>query len=432
MPAGQLTVLESGQRLVFGRGEPSATVRINSPRVWRQLQQGSRGLADAYIKGLWDTEDLSSLIRVAARNAFVFDRWRRRVAALRVPAQALRGLRGANSRERSRNAIAAHYDLGDELFELMLDRTLMYSCAYFPRPDATLEEAQRAKLELVCEKLDLTPDDHVLEIGTGWGGFAVHAASSRGCRVTTTTISEAQYAYAKRRVQAAGLEGLVTVLRQDYRDLRGVYDKLVSIEMIEGVGWRNLPTFFTRCSELLHPSGAMLLQAIVIDDRAYELEKASASFIRSYIFPGGSLPSLGVITGCLATGSDLRLAGLEELTPHYVRTLREWRQNIEAATAPLERLGYDERFRRLWRFYLAYCEGGFAEGRIRVVQMLMGKPGYRGSDTPVRDLIGVPSSAPSVRVRRERRRGRVPAARSGGRQRPGVSGADPPRPAPAR
>jgi cyclopropane-fatty-acyl-phospholipid synthase len=311
----------------------------------------------------------------------------------------------------------AHYDLGNELFELMLDARMMYSCAYFPDAGATLDEASLCKLELICRKLDLSPEDHVLEIGSGWGGFALYAAQTRGCRVTATTISPAQYEYACRRVREAGLEGLVTVLGQDYRDVRGLYDKLVSIEMIEAVGWRNLPTFFSRCSELLHPAGLMLLQGIVIDDRAYEVEKASDSFIRTHVFPGGSLPSLEVIARCLATHTDLRLADLEELTPHYVRTLREWRRNFERGA---ERLGYDERFRRLWRFYLAYCEGGFAERRIGVVQMLLSKPRRLPELTP-----GEPAS-PTCHELRHRRS----AARSDPRRAPGAP--DPRRPVPIR
>ena len=429
MPAGQLTILEPGRRTVLGAGEPQATVRINSARVWRSLLHGSRGLADAYANGLWETDDLSAVIRVAARNAPVFDRWRRRVAWLRVPAQAVRGIRSENSRRRSRRDIAAHYDLGNDLFELMLDDTMMYSCAYFPEEGVSLGAASRAKLELVCEKLELGPEDHVLEIGTGWGGFAVYAASSRGCRVTTTTISGAQYDHARRRVEEAGLGELVTVLCQDYRDLDGVYDKLVSIEMIEAVGWRNLLSFFSRCSELLHPAGTMFLQSIVIDDGAYEVEKASRSFIRSYIFPGGTLPSLEVMARCLADGTDLRVADLEELTPHYVRTLRHWRGNFEAATVELERLGYDERFRRLWRLYLAYCEGGFAERRIGLVQMLLAKPAHPAAGAP---RLLTSSGARSGPARGERHRSHVPAVRSAPRRHREAPSSGPHDPAPAR
>jgi cyclopropane-fatty-acyl-phospholipid synthase len=374
---GQLTIVERGQRRVFGRGAPQATVQINSSRTWPLLLRGSRGLAEAYMQGLWDSPDLTAVIRVAARNATALDAWRRRLAPARVPLQAIRGIRAGNTRDRSRRDIADHYDLGNELFELMLDDTMMYSCAYFPQREMTLTEGSVAKLELVCEKLDLQPGDRVLEIGTGWGGLATYAASTRGCRVTTTTISREQCEFARERVKAAGVADRVTVLCQDYRDLVGRFDKLVSIEMIEAVGWRDFGTFFDHCSNLLSADGSMLLQSITIDDRAYEVEKASPSFIRSYIFPGGCLPSLEVISRCLAARTDMRTVGLEDLTPHYAETLRRWRGNFEAASARLQQLGYDERFRRLWRLYLAYCEAGFSERRIGLVQMLLAKPQWR-------------------------------------------------------
>jgi cyclopropane-fatty-acyl-phospholipid synthase len=229
-------------------------------------------------------------------------------------------------------------------------------------------------LELVCRELDLQGDDHVLEIGTGWGGFAVHAARTRGCRVTSTTISREQYEHAREWVRAAGVADRVTVLCADYRDLHGRYEKLVSIEMIEAVGYRDFGTFFARCSNLLAAHGRMLLQAITVDDRAYAVEKASRSFIRTHIFPGGCLPSLAVIARCVAQRTDMRTVALRDLTPHYAETLRRWRVNFEAATARLEDLGYDERFRRLWRMYLAYCEAGFTERRIGVTQMTLAKP----------------------------------------------------------
>jgi cyclopropane-fatty-acyl-phospholipid synthase len=372
--SGRLTILEGEQQLVLGHGSPRATVQVNSPRLWPRLLQGSRGLAEAYMHGLWESADLTAVVRIAARNVRTLDRWRRRFAPARVPLQVVRGIRARNTRTRSRHAVAAHYDLGNEFFALMLDETMMYSSAYFRRRDMTLAQASRAKLELVCGKLGLGPGDHVLEIGTGWGGFAVHAARTTGCRVTTTTISREQYEQARDWVRSAGVADRVTVLCEDYRDLRGHYDKLVSIEMIEAVGYREFDTFFERCSNLLTDDGAMLLQAIVIDDLAYGVEKASRSFIRTHIFPGGCLPSLEAIGRCLARHTDMRTVGLEDLTPHYVETLRRWRERFEAAGARLEGLGYDERFRRLWRMYLAYCEAGFAERRIESVQMLLAKP----------------------------------------------------------
>jgi cyclopropane-fatty-acyl-phospholipid synthase len=373
--AGRLTVVEGPLRLVLGDGRTPALVQVHSPRAWPALLRGSRGMAEAYRDGQWESPDLTAVVRLAARNVSRLDRWRRLITPLRVPLQVLRGMRGRNTAARSRRAIAAHYDLGNELFTLMLDETMMYSSAYFPRADMTLAEASTAKLELICDELALQPADHVLEIGTGWGGFALHAAATRGCRVTTTTISKEQYEHACSRVREAGLESRVTVLCEDYREVRGHYDKLVSIEMIEAVGWRELGTFFARCSKLLSDRGTMLLQSIVVDDRAYHVEKASRSFIRTHIFPDGCLPSLKVIAHCLARRTDMRTVGITDLTPHYAETLRRWRANFERATE-LERLGYDERFRRMWRLYLAYCEAGFEERRIGVAQLMLAKPRF--------------------------------------------------------
>jgi cyclopropane-fatty-acyl-phospholipid synthase len=389
--SGQLTIVEDDRRLVLGRGSPRATVEVRSPRVWPMLAHGSRGLAEAYMDGLWESPDLTAVVRVAARNADGLDEWRRRLAFARVPLQTARGIRARNTRARSRRAIAAHYDLGNEFFALMLDETMMYSSAYFPRRGMTLAQASTAKLELICRELDLRAGDHVLEIGAGWGGFAIHAASTRGCRVTTTTISREQYTHARARARDAGVADQVTVLCKDYRDLRGRYDKLVSIEMIEAVGWRDFGRFFARCSDLLGDDGSMLLQAIVIDDRAYAVEKASRSFIRTHIFPNGCLPSLEVIASQLARRTDMRTVALRDLTPHYAETLRRWRANFEAAGARLAQLGYDHRFRRLWRIYLAWCEAGFAERRIGVVQMHLAKPGWRTGAAALPDLDSVAS-----------------------------------------
>ncbi|HEX4011321.1 MAG TPA: cyclopropane-fatty-acyl-phospholipid synthase family protein [Solirubrobacteraceae bacterium] len=372
---GCLTIVEDGRRRTFGSGAaPAATIDVHDPAFWPMLFRGSRGLAESYARGWWDSPDLVAVIRLAARNAVLIDRVRSVTAPLWAPRQRVRALLRRPSRRRSRRDVTAHYDLGNELFARMLDPTMMYSCALFERPGMTLEEASVAKLERVCERLDLGPDDHVVEIGTGWGGFAVHAAATRGCRVTTTTISREQHDFAIRRVRRAGLEDHVTVLLRDYRDLHGRFDKLVSIEMIEAVGWQQIGRFFARCAELLTPHGVMLLQAITIDDRAYEVEKASRSFIKEYIFPGGCLPSMEVIMRQVARRTDLQAVGLEDLTPSYVETLRRWRHNFASHARQLDALGYDERFRRIWTLYLAYCEGGFAERRICDVQLLLAKP----------------------------------------------------------
>ncbi len=378
--AGHLVVEERGRRLEFG--PPAAAleghVEVRSPRFWRALTRGSAALARSYVAGEWESRDLVSLFRIGAREMPRLDRLRRpflpvRDALTRIP---------LNTRSAARDHVAAHYDLGNDLFELFLDPSMTYSCAVFDPPDAALAEAQERKLDLVCRKLDLGPDDHVLEIGTGWGSFALHAAGRYGCRVTTTTISAAQHARALERVRDAGLADRVEVLSEDYRDLRGRYDKLVSIEMIEAVGWQYFDEYFGACSRLLRPDGAMLLQAIVIDDEAYEAEKASRSFIRELVFPSGCLPSVEVIDGCLDRVTDLRRLHLDDLTAHYPETLRRWRERFVAAAAAAERLGYDRGFQRLWELYLAYCEAGFRERRIRVVQMSLAKPAHAALPAP--------------------------------------------------
>jgi cyclopropane-fatty-acyl-phospholipid synthase len=393
---GELEIVEGAERHTFGEAPgPSplrVTLEVRSPGFYRALLRGSVGLCESYMDGLWECEDLVGLTRIAALNVHALDDLRRALAPVLIPVQRwVRWLR-SNTIGRSRRQIAAHYDLGNDLFGLFLDRTMMYSCAVFDSPRATLEEASLAKLERVCAKLALAPTDHVLEIGTGWGGFAVYAAEHYGCRVTTATISREQHAYATERVRAAGLEDRVTVLLEDYRALGGRYDKLVSIEMIEAVGWQNFPTYFRRCSELLAADGAMLLQAIVIDDRAYQVEKAGKSFINTYIFPGGCLPSLELISRQLPRVTDLRQVHLEDITAHYATTLAHWRARFLAASGRLADLGYDERFRRLWNLYLSYCEGGFRERRIQDVQLLLAKPGYRAE--PAAQSVEHPSARP--------------------------------------
>jgi cyclopropane-fatty-acyl-phospholipid synthase len=371
--------------LVAGR-PLRAVIHVRSPHFYRQLLRGSIGLCESYVDGLWECDDLVALTRIAALNVGALDRLRRVLAPVLIPVQRWARWLARNTPMRSRRRIAAHYDLGNELFALFLDRTMMYSCAVFEQPHASLEDASLAKLERVCSKLDLRPQDHLLEIGTGWGGLAVYAAERYGCRVTTTTISREQHSYASARVREAGLEDRVTVLLQDYRELRGRYDKLVSIEMIEAVGWQYFQTYFRRCSELLADDGAMLLQAITIDDRAYHVEKAGRSFINTYIFPGGCLPSLEIIARSLARATDLRQIHVEDITEHYATTLQRWRERFVDAAERVAELGYDERFRRLWELYLSYCEGGFRERRIQDVQLLLAKPGYREQAAPVVSL----------------------------------------------
>ena len=379
--AGRIEVVEGGRRRAFGPAgaELRATVTVRDPAAWRGPLGGSVGLGETYVDGLWETDDLVALIRIAARELRKPGGLRAAVAGARGLAHRARRLVPENTRTGARRNISAHYDLGNDLFAAFLDERMLYSCAYFPRAGASLEEAQLAKLERICGRLRLGRANHLLEIGTGWGGLAVHAAREHGCRVTTTTISREQRELAARRVREAGLEDRVTVLLDDYRDLRGTYDRLVSVEMIEGVGWQYFDDFFRRCDELLAPDGLMLLQAITIDDDIYEVEKAARSFANTHVFPGGCLPSRGLIADCLARVTSMRQVWADDITDHYPLTLAAWRERFLGAWERLRSRGYDERFRRLWTFYLSSSEAGFRERRIGDVQALFAKPRYFGT-----------------------------------------------------
>ncbi|HWB69410.1 MAG TPA: cyclopropane-fatty-acyl-phospholipid synthase family protein [Solirubrobacterales bacterium] len=375
---GRIDVAESGRTRVFGppEAELRAAVTIADPAAWRGALHGSVGLGEGYVDGLWDTDDLVALIRIAARELREPGALARAVARPRGWLHRARHLVPDNTRGAARRHIAAHYDLGNELFASFLDERMLYSCAYFAEEGTSLEDAQLAKLERICTALRLSPDTHLLEIGSGWGGLAIHAAREHGCRVTTATISPAQHELASARVREAGLADRVSVLLEDYRDLRGRYDRLVSVEMIEAVGWQHFDEFFRRCSELLAPDGLMALQAITIDDRLYESEKAARSFANTHVFPGGCLPSLRLIADCTGRVTDMRQIWMEDITAHYPPTLAAWRRRFEAAWERLRSHGYDERFRRLWEFYLCSSEAGFLERRIGDVQILLAKPGY--------------------------------------------------------
>ena len=390
LEGGSLRVRDPDGEWAFGDDDAAlrVDVTLHDRGVWRALLRGSTGLGESYADGRWDADDVTALIRLAARNAPRLDRLRRRSAFAVRPVQALRRAL-PNTPGRARRQIAAHYDLGNDLFEAMLDERMLYSCALFSSPEQSLDDAQVAKLDAICDKLDLHADDHLLEIGTGWGGLAIHAARRHGCRVTTTTISREQYALARERVRAAGLDGRVTVLLRDYRELEGTYDRVVAVEMIEAVGRRGFGRFFARVSELLEPDGLALIQAITIDERAYDVEKAGTSFITTFIFPGGCLPSIEVIARGVRRRTDLRWLSAEDLAGHYALTLRHWRERFLAAD-----LALDERFRRLWELYLRYCEAGFMERRIGVAQIVLAKPGYdRGSRLNIRSLIASSSTA---------------------------------------
>lgn len=377
---GLLLIQEGSDTLHFGtpQSELRAEIRVSDPAVWGLVAgNGSIGAGEAYIHGYWSTPDLTAVIRIFVANLDVLDAMEGGLARLGRPLiQGLHWL-NRNTRQGSRRNIAAHYDLGNDLFEQFLDPTMMYSAAMFRGEDDSLEQAQLNKLERICQKLALQPSDHLLEIGTGWGSMALYAATHYGCRVTTTTLSREQYAYTERRIRELGLEGRVTLLLEDYRDLEGQYDKLVSIEMIEAVGHRYLPTYFEQCARLLKPEGLMLLQAITIRDQRYEQACRSVDFIQRYIFPGGALPSMQKMLDVVTRHTDFNLHHMEDFGLHYARTLRLWHENLRQARQRLEQLGYDDYFYRLWEFYLCYCEGGFLERTIGTAQLLLAKPAAR-------------------------------------------------------
>lgn len=376
---GQVVVSENGRHTSHGTLSAdlplTAHLRINDPRFYSEVAFGGViGAGEAYVNGYWDCDELTTLVRILLRNRDVLESMNSGVGRLTAPLQKLLHWLNRNTHTGSRRNIAAHYDIGNDFYALWLDRRMMYSSAVFESPDMTLEQAADAKLDRICRKLRLGPSDHVLEIGTGWGGFAIYAAQKYGCRVTTTTISSEQYQYAKNAVSAAGVDSLVTLLQSDYRDLAGTFDKLVSIEMIEAVGWQYQDRFFRKCSELLSPAGEMLLQAITVADQHFESYKTSVDFIRRYVFPGGCLCSVTAMTQSLTAETDLRVVHLEDIGPHYARTLRCWHDRFEARLDDVRAQGYSESFIRLWRYYLCYCEGAFLEHAIGDVQMHMIKP----------------------------------------------------------
>lgn len=395
--SGRLVLREPGRVLEFGENrfeQPlAATVDVHDPHFYTAFLRGSLGLAESYIAGEWDCDDLTSLVRVGARNMPALDRARGAYRLAERPARAIGAL--LHDEHRHKRRTSGHYDTGNELFTRFLDSdTLAYSSGIFNSPGDTLADASHEKFDRVCRRLRLSPADHVVEIGTGWGGFAMHAAANYGCRVTTTTISREQLLLAERRVHQAGLEHLITIIESDFAKLEGQYDKLVSIEMIESVGWRRFDEFFRVCNRLLKPDGAMCLQVITIDDRAYEAEKMSRSFINTLVFDGGSLPSNEFIAHAIAKHTDMQMIAHEDITEHYPETLRRWRANFNASFGELREFGYDERFQRLWNLYFAYCEAGFIERRILVGQTVFAKPGYRGDGS-----LGESSLAAPARLR---------------------------------
>lgn len=352
-----------------------AEIDVLNASFWRDLVTGgSIGAAESYVAGDWESPDLVRLLRFFARNISVMNRFEDRFSAVSKPLLKLFHWLNRNSKEGSRKNIAAHYDLGNEFFSLFLDDTMMYSSAMYSDAQTTLEEAAVHKLDTLCRRLELSPEDRVVEIGSGWGGFAIHAARHYGCHVTTTTISKAQFDLAQQRINEAGLADRITLLLEDYRSLDGQFDKLVSIEMIEAVGPQYLPGYIRQIDQLVRPGGQVLIQAINMPEQRYRRALKNVDFIQRHIFPGSFIPSFGAILSAVESDAELVLANVADLTTDYARTLADWRARFSANEQQIRDLGYDLRFRRLWNFYFSYCEAGFSERAIGVAQIHFLKP----------------------------------------------------------
>ena len=376
---GSITVVDGENRLCFGERNSgsglAAELRVLDPTFYSDLAfGGSIGAGEAFMRGAWQCNDLVALVRILLRNRQVLEDMESGTALLTVPLQKLFHWVNRNSRAGARRNISAHYDVGNDFFRLWLDESMMYSCAMFANSGMSLNEAQRHRLDVICRKLELEPSDHLVEIGTGWGGFAIHAARHYGCRVTTTTISREQFNLARKRVAEAGLQDRIELRLEDYRDLSGRYDKLVSIEMIEAIGSGQYDTYFRKCADLLKPGGAMLIQAITIADQRFDYARRHVDFIQRYIFPGACLPCVSVMAGSIARVSEMLVTGIEDIGRDYALTLNHWRHNFLNQIDRIRNLGYPEPFIRMWLFYLAYCEGGFLERAISDVHLMAEKP----------------------------------------------------------
>lgn len=380
----RITIEEGDETLVLGTPATApakslvAHIRIHDAAFYRQVGlNGSVGAGEAYMDGLWDCDDLVTLTRILVRNRDHLDAMETGLARIGGSAMRIWGAMMRNTRKGSRRNIAAHYDLGNDFFKIFLDENLMYSSAIYASEDDSLETASTRKLDRICSKLGLGPHHHLLEIGTGWGGLALHAAKHYGCRVTTTTISREQHDLARERIAAAGLSDRVTLLLEDYRDLKGSFDRIVSIEMIEAIGHQYLDTYFRTINRLLKSDGMALIQAITIEDHRYKQALKAVDFIKRFIFPGSFIPSISAMSNAIGRNSDMKLFNLEDIGPSYALTLRAWRQRFLGRLDEVRALGYPERFIRMWEFYLTYCEGGFIERSIGDVQMLLCKPDAR-------------------------------------------------------
>lgn len=379
---GQLEIVEGSKHLFFPQSNTSnntnknieGKIHIHDISLYRDfVKGGSIGVAEAFISGKWSSPNLTNVVRIFAKAQQQTDALEANKSWLNKLKNTLSHWQNRNTQSGSKRNILAHYDLGNELYTRFLDPKMMYSSAIYPDETSTLEQAQSYKLQTICERLSLTSSDHLLEIGTGWGGLAIYAAQHYGCKVTTTTISDAQHEYAQNQINELGLNEQITLLKKDYRDLTGSFDKVVSVEMIEAVGYEFLPSFFKQCNNRLKPGGKLLIQAITIADQRFEYYKNNVDFIQKYIFPGGFLPSVNVLSDHITKHSDLVVESLDDIGLDYAKTLNDWRKNFLASWSELTRFGYDETFKRLWLFYFAYCEGAFLERSTSTVHLVARK-----------------------------------------------------------
>ena len=374
---GHFLLKENGQ-VVAEVGDPTAELRaeanvLDQRAYVRALLGGNTAAGEAYVDGWWTSPDITQVTRFFSRNLAMMDYWDSRFGLFLKPFKTVRYLKRLNSKGQAKRNILAHYDLGNDLYEAFLDPKMQYSSALYASKEISLEEAQVNKLTRICEQLDLKETDHLLEVGSGWGGLAIFAAKNYGCRVTTTTISDEQFAYAKNRIDSEGLSEQINLLSKDYRSLEGTFEKVVSVEMIEAVGRKYLSGYFSKLNDLLKPSGLLMLQAITIADQRYKSYRNSEDFIQKHIFPGGFLPSLFLISKIITNSTELILRDVKDIGLDYAKTLSHWHENLIDKKQFLKQIGYDDRFYNLWSYYLGYCEGGFLERRISASQILMSK-----------------------------------------------------------
>ena len=373
---GYIKIIDGDDIFEVGDNKNNLKCEINIHSIDFYVFLGSGGLlgaTEAYAAGLWSCSDLVILTQIMVRNQNLMSNLDSGIAKLIVPINKLIHYTKRNTVLGSKKNILAHYDLGNDFYQLWLDQTMTYSCGYFENKNTSLKDASIKKLDMICKKLKLNDKDSVLEIGTGWGSFAIHAAKNYGCKITTTTISDEQYRYAKNLIEELNLSHLITLIKKDYRHLKGKYDKIASIEMIEAVGHKNVPAFFSKVSSLLKDGGLFAMQGITYNDQKFDIYKNSVDFINKYIFPGSCLISIAQVSEIVKTKTNFDFVDLEDITKHYATTLNIWRANFLEKSKEVKQLGFSDTFIRLWEFYFTYCEAGFLEKNIGDYQFLFSK-----------------------------------------------------------